>query len=296
MNKKILISLSVIGAVAAIVVGGTIAYFSDVETSTGNTFTAGSIDLKIDNHCYLNGDECVCTGDPEEEVCTWQSGPNIGETCTCSWSLKDLTEEEDLFFSFSDLKPGDYGEDTVSMHVYDNNAWVCAAFCNLVSDDETCVEPELEAEPGCGEPGEDGELAENLFLVFWADVCDEYDAVPGDNIYQDECDEVIMVDYADEIIPSQTYTLADPTESVFPPDLLDEEGALIGSHDYYIGKAWCFGAMDGDAFYEGEIVCDGKLVGNEAQTDSLTGDIIFYVEQSRNNPGFSCPDLCASPI
>lgn len=47
MNKKILISLSVIGAVAAIAVGGTIAYFSDTETSTGNTFTAGELDLKF---------------------------------------------------------------------------------------------------------------------------------------------------------------------------------------------------------------------------------------------------------
>ncbi len=37
--------MSVIAAVAAIAVGGTIAYFSDTETSTGNTFTAGSVDL-----------------------------------------------------------------------------------------------------------------------------------------------------------------------------------------------------------------------------------------------------------
>jgi len=46
--KKILISLSIIGAVAAIAVGGTIAYFSDTETSTGNTFTAGTLDLTVD--------------------------------------------------------------------------------------------------------------------------------------------------------------------------------------------------------------------------------------------------------
>lgn len=45
MNKKILVSLSMIAAIAAIVVGGTIAYFSDTETSTGNTFTAGNLDL-----------------------------------------------------------------------------------------------------------------------------------------------------------------------------------------------------------------------------------------------------------
>jgi len=47
MNKKILVSLSVIAAVAAIAIGGTVAYFSDTETSTGNTISAGVIDLTI---------------------------------------------------------------------------------------------------------------------------------------------------------------------------------------------------------------------------------------------------------
>lgn len=47
MNKKILISLSIIAAVAAIAIGATSAYFSDVETSTGNTFTTGVLDLEL---------------------------------------------------------------------------------------------------------------------------------------------------------------------------------------------------------------------------------------------------------
>src|SRR4030042_4483321 len=46
--KKIVISLSVITAVAAIVIGATTAYFSDTETSAGNTFSAGTIDIAID--------------------------------------------------------------------------------------------------------------------------------------------------------------------------------------------------------------------------------------------------------
>jgi len=54
MNKKILISLSVIGAVAAIAIGGTVAYFSDTETSTGNTFTAGTIDLAVNDQNPLD--------------------------------------------------------------------------------------------------------------------------------------------------------------------------------------------------------------------------------------------------
>ncbi len=45
--KRILISLSIIGVVAVIAVGGTIAYFSDTETSKGNTLTAGVLDLKV---------------------------------------------------------------------------------------------------------------------------------------------------------------------------------------------------------------------------------------------------------
>lgn len=47
-GKKILVSLSIIAAVAAIVVGATTAYFSDTETSIGNTLSAGTIDIAID--------------------------------------------------------------------------------------------------------------------------------------------------------------------------------------------------------------------------------------------------------
>ncbi len=48
MNTKIILSLVVIFAVSAIAVGGTVAYFSDTGTSTGNTFTAGTLDLNVD--------------------------------------------------------------------------------------------------------------------------------------------------------------------------------------------------------------------------------------------------------
>ena len=49
MTKRILISLAIIGAVSAIVVGATTAYFSDTETLSGNTFTAGTLDLTVDD-------------------------------------------------------------------------------------------------------------------------------------------------------------------------------------------------------------------------------------------------------
>ena len=45
--KKILISLMAIALVVGLVGAGVFAYFSDTESSTGNTFTAGKLDLTV---------------------------------------------------------------------------------------------------------------------------------------------------------------------------------------------------------------------------------------------------------
>jgi len=46
--KKIIASLAMIVLVSTFAIGATRAYFSDTETSTGNTFTAGTLDLNVD--------------------------------------------------------------------------------------------------------------------------------------------------------------------------------------------------------------------------------------------------------
>jgi spore coat-associated protein N len=46
--KKLLISLMTVVSVTALVGGGIYAYFSDLESSNGNTFTAGTLDLNLD--------------------------------------------------------------------------------------------------------------------------------------------------------------------------------------------------------------------------------------------------------
>lgn len=63
MNKKIIVSLAVIGVVAVVAIGATVAYFSDTQKSTGNMFVAGTIDLKVD-HRYqtYNGVDCHTCG------------------------------------------------------------------------------------------------------------------------------------------------------------------------------------------------------------------------------------------
>ncbi len=47
--KNIIKSLVIVVAIAAIAGGATYALFSDTETSAGNTFTAGTLDLKVGN-------------------------------------------------------------------------------------------------------------------------------------------------------------------------------------------------------------------------------------------------------
>lgn len=47
--KRIIISLAMIAAVGAVVIGATTAFFSDTEKSTGNTFSVGTIDISVDD-------------------------------------------------------------------------------------------------------------------------------------------------------------------------------------------------------------------------------------------------------
>jgi spore coat-associated protein N len=45
--KKIFLGIITIAMVTGLMVGGALAYFSDTETSTGNAFTAGTLDLVV---------------------------------------------------------------------------------------------------------------------------------------------------------------------------------------------------------------------------------------------------------
>lgn len=262
--KKIIISLSIIGVVAAVIIGGTIAFFSDTETSTGNTFTAGAIDLTVDNESYVTGPEGILVRSEET-----------------SWELDDLTGQ--LFFNFSDLKPGDIGEDTISLHVDSNDAYLCAAVQITDNSDQSCTEPELEDDAGCPEDG--GELAENIEFAFWAD--------DGDNVY--EQDEVIFLKgKISDLYQAGKITLADSQYNVW-----GSAGPLGAGQTKYIGKAWCFGELQENAATDGSnddpitrgttgFICNGASVNNAPQTDRVMGDIQFYAVQARNNSGFTC--------
>jgi len=245
MNKKIILNLCLIGALTAVAVGGTIAYFSDTETSVGNKFVAGKLNLKIDNTCHYNGKECMMV---EPGYYVWQG---TDEQCFCSWELKDLAGE--LFFNLLDVKPGDNGEDTVSLHIINNDAWVCAQVANLTSDDNGCELPESLMDATCGAGG--GELKENLFFTIWEDTnCD--------NIL--DAGEQVLVDNQ----PAE--------EGVWPiADSNTGAGPLEGGQTYCLGVKW-------------NVPIE---TSNIIQSDSLIGDVMFTAVQARHMESFKCSDL-----
>jgi predicted ribosomally synthesized peptide with SipW-like signal peptide len=250
--KKILLSVSVIAVVAAVVLGVTTAFFSDTETSTGNTFTAGSLDLKVDSQQHYNNAVCNLQGVWELEVgqtATVPQYPVIGQPCTGTWGQtpdgKDIVGEK--FFNFADVKPGDSGENTISLHVINNDAWVCAEVKNLANADNGITEPEsaVDATDGVG----NGELQDKLILTVWRD--------NGDNIRQDN--EPILA-------------TGKPVNGVLAVYDSTTGAPLPGGSTTYLGVSWSL----------------PSATGNEVQTDSMTGDISFYVEQARNNSKFRC--------
>ena len=251
--NKILTSLIVIGIVASVIGAGTIAYFSDTETSAGNTFTAGNLDLKVDSTCHYNGKVCIkdSTGDKYH----WE-GTSI--ECFCTWVLKDLGAN-DVFFNLGDVKPGDHGEDTISLHVYNNDAWLCAKISNLANNENGCNEPESIVDGNCGTPGPgEGELQNNLYFTIWRDTnCD--------NIFQ--TGEQILVDH--QLATNQVWSLFDSTTGA---------GPLIASNTYCLGFKWDVPAN----------------VGNIIQSDSMKEDISFVAIQWRNNPNFKCVEKVVS--
>jgi len=95
--KRIIISLSIVGAVAAAVVVGTTAFFSDTETSTGNTFTAGTIDIAVngENPWSQTGQYVFKDMKPSQVEYSNFTIKNVGTNPVNVWKKVDVVSEEE---------------------------------------------------------------------------------------------------------------------------------------------------------------------------------------------------------
>lgn len=290
--QKLLLSLAVIVAVGGAAAASTGAFFSDTETSTGNTFAAGAIDLTVDNTQHYNGN--VCDNVTPQSAATYQwvgnsAYPVPGTPCDGTWLPTNLGASTH-FFNFGDVKPGDNGEDTVSLHIDNNPAWACLNIKTTANDDNTCNGPESAAgsgDPECiaapnSNPGANnlGELAQNIAIVGWLDNgAGTSGAIAGDNIWQ--------VGEPQLFATTTLSGLTGPGIDLPLADSLTGNGPLSPTATNYIGLAWCAGTFT--SAVPGNVSCSGALMNNAAQTDSAKADVTFTVVQSRNNSQYLCP-------
>ncbi len=127
--NKVLASLLMIGMVAAMAGAGTFAYYVDTETSVGNTFTAGTLDLEVNGENPLSSSFTIENIQPSYAESD-PKGINLTNNGTCDGYLSMWME-------------------------------------NLVDDDNGLTEPEghVDTTGGAGE----GELSQNLCIVIWDD-------------------------------------------------------------------------------------------------------------------------------
>ncbi|MDO8728426.1 MAG: hypothetical protein Q7K26_00885 [bacterium] len=212
----------------------------------GVTFATNGIDLKIDSTSTYN---------------------NVSVP-SATWELKNLTPGVDKFWNFDDIKPGDYGENTISMHVKKADAWLCLDFSNLTSLDNDQNEPESLDDP---DGTLDGELAEGMEFFGWLD--------DGDNKFE----------------KGEKPLFGTSTQSAL--DVLDDTTYVIGdarngnsckvNQSRYVGIYWCAGDLSVN-LSTNIISCDGSTLGNEAQTDSMSVDVSIRALPAKENPKFIC--------
>ena len=136
--KSVLGSVLVIGIVAAMMTAGTQSWYSDTETSVGNTFTAGTLDLQVWN----SSDD------------TWVDDPNVP-------NVNYLWNE-----MVNNLAPGDSGTITIPVRNNGSIAGVADIHFKVVHNYENgLTEPEADDGDTGGDPGDgEGELCASIHV------------------------------------------------------------------------------------------------------------------------------------
>jgi|SRR3989344_2590 len=294
--KKILHSIGSIAVIGGMLLG--MAAMMNSTDVTGETFATGVIDLKIDNESYV----------------TDESGKLVFSPST-SWSKGSL--EGKLFFNFEDLKPGDIGEDTISLHVSSEKAWSCMKVAITSTPENGVNEPEALADLTSG--ANQGELQNGLQFGFWAD--------DGDNVFEND-EKIFKRGLAKDIFNGEWWTLADSETNIW-----QKEGWNYSYHSdqkwnkkyscepipeksvKYVGKIWCFGNLTenplsqdgkGPSTSSGQVKngplvrgtgwkCNGLPISNEYQSDGIKVDVSLSAVQSKDNKQYVCGSGGGSP-
>lgn len=216
--------------------------------TTGFTYATESIDLKIDSTSTYN---------------------NVSVP-SATWGFKDLKPHVDKFWNFDDIKPGDWGENTISLHNKSKKdpLYVCLTFFNLLNGENGINEPESHVD----NTPDTGELTGAMEFFAWHD--------DGDNVFEVGEQPLFGTSTpqsANPLLAGKTYPLYDYTHN----------GSIPAGGKRYFGVYWCAGDLTVNTT-TAEIVCNGEALGNEAQTDTMKVDVELTAVSAKSNPKFMC--------
>ena len=232
-RRRALAGIGAIGVASAGAGVGTSAYFSDTESFEGNQLTAGELDLKVDwEEHYYDGDASGSTGD---SVPSLRQVSGSGDVAAGAVGLPDPTDPQvavhatdlDAFMdatvlesggptddpptgvvNLSDVKPGDFGEVTLSYHLSGNPGYVRLSAEVLADDENGQTEPEEEVDDTTGAGS--GELGEKVQAALWYDP-------DCDNVLDEETETVLKRGTLNEVMDFLGASGADPP--LFDPTL-----------------------------------------------------------------------------
>lgn len=184
-----------------------------------------------------------------------------GGICTV-WGEQDLGQNGHSFWSFPDIKPGDYGTNIISLHDYGNDAYACLLPKNIQDDENTLLAPESLAGDTTNP---EGELSGGLQFFMWNDA-------NSNNVF--DSGESVLVNAGTPFnqIINQMSRLS-----------------LVGNAPItLIGINWCAGTQ---TLSGSTVNCNGNGMGNKMQTDKMMADFEAYAVQQRNNADFTCASV-----
>jgi predicted ribosomally synthesized peptide with SipW-like signal peptide len=214
----------------------------------GEQETVGENDDAVDDG--FTYDACAHGADVDEDLT-----PSDGNATRTNNADTYVDDEPQPLINLQDVKPGDFGEFTLSFHLCGNPGYVWLQTGNVSQSGGELTEPE-EAALGDGE-SDGGELAENIQTVWWYD--------DGDNVLdRGECgDTLYMADHGDDPVATLYEVDISGTDATTSEltDLDDGSTAFEASH---IGAS-----PDGETVYAVAELQD-KIATYDLATDSLS--------------------------
>jgi len=227
-RRKMLAGIGVVGLASAGTGLGTTAFFSDEETFENNSLVAGELDLLVDwqqtydfgdGHTFVSahpdhdgdGEQSIAADNdagqirysdfPDEEdensnganipVLNCETIPPLSEA---NFGVDPITGQEmETLVQFTDVKPGDSGEITFSLHLCDNPGYLWMQAGNVTESGGVHAEPEMAVDPD-----NLGDLAGAIQATLWYDE-------DCDNVYDgaEPVDIMLTLDFSGSMLYNQ---------------------------------------------------------------------------------------------